>query len=75
MIEVETRMISRWEIDPDKIFAIYEDEWREFMDGEIADDNDREDFIKQTLWEVVPHFEEFGGVEVYDDCEIEVTNL
>ncbi len=69
---VETTATTRWEIDEEKIFVIYEDEWLEFMEGNKPSDEDREEFIKETLWQIVPHFEELGGIELFDDYEIEV---
>lgn len=74
MIRVDTTATTSWEIDEEKIFVLYEDEWNEFKEecGGRLDEIDREDFIKEVLWEIVPHFQEVGGVEVYDDYEIDV---
>ena len=69
---VETVATTRWEIDEEKIFTVYEKEWEEYMDGDTPTEEDREDFIKETLWTIVPHFEEIGGQETYDNYEIHI---
>ena len=72
MLEVETTATTKWHIDEEKIFVLYEDEWLEFMEGDTPTDEDKEEFIKETLWQIVPHFEELGGIEIWDDYEIDV---
>ena len=69
---VETRAITRWKIDEEKFFAIVADEWEDFLGGEEADEWDKKEFVNETLWANVPDFEYFGGVEIYDDFEIDV---
>ena len=71
---VEAVAKTRWEIDEEKIFTVYEKEWEEYMDGDTPTEEDREDFIKETLWTIVPHFEEIGGIEMWDDYEIDLTS-
>lgn len=73
MLKFETVAITVWEIDEEKIFIVYEDEWLDFLEGDVpeaATKEDKEKFIKETLWGIVPYFEEVGGVELYDDYEI-----
>lgn len=69
---VETTMTTRWEIDEEKLFVTYSDEWKEFLDGDSPDEELKKDFITETLWQIVPHFEEVDGLEIYDNCEIDV---
>lgn len=74
-MRIETVQTTTWEIDEEKIFTLYEDEWLSYLEGDVpesATEEDKSDFIKETLWEIVPHFEEIGGVEIYDDYEINV---
>lgn len=74
MIKVETVATSRWEIDDEKIFVLYQDEWEEYisiLDGK-PDEYDRLDFVKEILWQINPFFKEVGGIEVWDDYDMEV---
>lgn len=72
-MKVEYIATTEWEIDTEKLFATYEDEWLEFLEGDVpeaATDEDRNDFIKEVLWETVPYFQDIGGVQIYDDYQI-----
>lgn len=70
-IKVTTNMISRYEIEEDKFFAMFIDDYEDFL----ADDEDtkekRKKFVTEWAWEVVPYC---GDVmtEIFDDCDIEV---
>lgn len=72
-MEVTLTQKSRWDIDEEKIFIIYEDEW---IDWKIEHGNtpiSREKFLLDLLWQIVPHFEEVGGIETYEDANIDIS--
>lgn len=74
MIEIETVATSKWIVEEDKFFAVYHNEWAEFMNDDIesATEEDRKDFIEETVYLISPYFDELGAEEVYDDYEVHI---
>jgi hypothetical protein len=71
-MEVHFNQESTWEVDEEKIFTLYEEEWNEWKRYNGDDLRAREGFAKDVLWELAPHFEEIGGVEIFDDARIDI---
>lgn len=71
-MEVYLNTETRWEIDEEKIFTIYDEEWEAWKSVNGADMESQEKFVLDYLWSIAPHFEEIGGIETYDDARIDV---
>lgn len=70
---VECVARTTWEFDEDELFFEHAEDWENFMDGDIEDANDldKEDFLRELFWEHVPNLSDIGGIETYDNYEIE----
>lgn len=71
-MEVYLTQESRYEVDEEKIFVIYEDEWETWKEENGDDKRSQENFLLNILWQIVPYFEEVGGIETYDDARIDI---
>ena len=71
-MEVYMNQETRWELDEEKIFTIYDDEWEDWkeINGDSLESQKR--FLLDLLWQKVPYFEELGGIETYDDARIDI---
>lgn len=71
-MEVFLNSETRWEIDEEKIFVLYDEEWEDWKMEHGSNEESQGNFIKSILWGIVPHFEELGGIETYDDARIDI---